>query len=113
MPLSPCLLCGGSLRDARQVSVCRDCHGKLAISATAQVASTGEYTAMSDEAVARILAEGEMPALLKPVAAVCTWCGKAADQVKKILRGNDACICNECVGLCADVMEAELGEDWR
>jgi len=29
------------------------------------------------------------------------------------VRAHYAFICNECVGLCADVMQAEPGGDWR
>ncbi|MBR6222233.1 MAG: ATP-dependent Clp protease ATP-binding subunit ClpX [Lachnospiraceae bacterium] len=38
----------------------------------------------------------------------CSFCGKTQDQVKKLIAGNDVYICNECVDICADIMEDEL-----
>jgi len=42
----------------------------------------------------------------------CTWCGKAQDKVRKLLTSTTAAICNECVSLCAEILTAELGDDW-
>jgi hypothetical protein len=109
---NPCLLCGESLRNARSVEVCADCHGKLAIASTTVLGATAEFAAVSDEAAARML-DPAVPPLLQPLPAICTWCDRPAEQVKKLLRGNSACICNECVALCADILQAELGPDWR
>jgi len=44
---------------------------------------------------------------------VCSWCGKLEREVKKLLGRGNAALCNECVALACDVMEAELGGDWR
>lgn len=36
----------------------------------------------------------------------CSFCGKTNDQVKRIIVGpNDACICNECIETCANLIE--------
>ncbi len=43
----------------------------------------------------------------------CSWCGKAADRVRKLLGTSAVAICDECVSLCADILEAEFGPDWR
>jgi ATP-dependent Clp protease ATP-binding subunit ClpX len=110
---APCLVCGGPLANARQVTMCAGCHGRLLVASTAMVATTGEFTAVSDEAAASVLEGAVAGGAVQPAPTACTWCGKLADRVKKLLRGNDACICNECVALCADIMQAELGEDWR
>ena len=37
----------------------------------------------------------------------CSFCGKGVDQVEKIIQGHSVHICNECVGLCNEVMEEE------
>jgi ATP-dependent Clp protease ATP-binding subunit ClpX len=43
----------------------------------------------------------------------CSWCGKPGTAVKKLLGNGTVAICDECVALCADVMDAELGDGWR
>jgi ClpX C4-type zinc finger len=45
--------------------------------------------------------------------AVCAFCGKPGDQVKTIIAGNAAFICNECVDMSVDILEEQLGDDWR
>jgi len=45
--------------------------------------------------------------------AVCTFCGKHGDQLRTIIEGPSALICDECVELCVEVLEDRLGEDWR
>ena len=47
------------------------------------------------------------------VVGACTWCGKEGGSVKKLLSNGSVLICNQCVAFCAEVMEAELGPDWR
>ena len=39
--------------------------------------------------------------------ATCSFCGKGVDQVEKIIQGPSVHICNECVGLCNEVLEEE------
>ena len=34
----------------------------------------------------------------------CSFCGKNADQVEKIITGPSVHICNECVGMCNDIL---------
>jgi hypothetical protein len=111
----PCLLCGGPLDDAQPITVCVGCHGRLLVASSAMVSSTVEFAAVSDLAADAMLEGGSANAAAGPGRAfsACTWCGRTADQVKKLLRGNDACICNECVALCSDILQAELGEGWR
>ncbi|WP_283135789.1 ATP-dependent Clp protease ATP-binding subunit ClpX [Rhizohabitans arisaemae] len=39
----------------------------------------------------------------------CTFCGKSQKQVKKLIAGpSRVCICDECVGLCNELIEEEL-----
>ncbi|MFD1471417.1 ATP-dependent Clp protease ATP-binding subunit ClpX [Companilactobacillus mishanensis] len=41
----------------------------------------------------------------------CSFCGKTQDQVKKIVAGPGVYICNECIDLCKEIIDEELGED--
>ncbi len=41
----------------------------------------------------------------------CSFCGKAQENVKKIVAGPGVYICDECVELCTNIIEAELYED--
>jgi hypothetical protein len=41
---------------------------------------------------------------------VCTFCGKAKDEVQKLIAGPSVFICNECVVLCVRVLR-ESGID--
>jgi ATP-dependent Clp protease ATP-binding subunit ClpX len=45
--------------------------------------------------------------LKKPRNVACSFCGKGVDQVEKIIQGPSVHICNECVGLCNEVLEEE------
>lgn len=42
----------------------------------------------------------------------CSFCGKHQDEVKKLLAGNDALICNECVAIAARKMKGTSDEPW-
>lgn len=37
----------------------------------------------------------------------CSFCGKAAQNVRRIFSGHNAFICDECVSLCSDVIDTE------
>lgn len=39
----------------------------------------------------------------------CSFCGKSKDDVDKVIAGAGVYICNECVGLCADILETVAG----
>ena len=43
----------------------------------------------------------------------CSFCGKAKHEVKKLIAGQDANICNECIELCDDLIaeSKSLGSD--
>ena len=42
----------------------------------------------------------------------CSFCGKTQDQVRKLIAGpNGAYICDECVDICAEIIEEELEEE--
>jgi len=38
---------------------------------------------------------------------VCSFCGRRQDEVERLFIGKDACICNECVNVCFDLMEGK------
>ncbi|EMB9413237.1 ATP-dependent Clp protease ATP-binding subunit ClpX [Staphylococcus pseudintermedius] len=40
----------------------------------------------------------------------CSFCGKDQDQVKKMVAGSGVYICNECIELCAEIVEEELNQ---
>jgi ATP-dependent Clp protease ATP-binding subunit ClpX len=39
---------------------------------------------------------------------MCSFCGKSHSEVKKLIAGPGVYICNECVGVCSDILEKEL-----
>lgn len=41
----------------------------------------------------------------------CSFCGKNKDEVQKIIAGNNAFICNECVELAQEIIREELAEE--
>jgi hypothetical protein len=117
----PCPLCGQSIDGDHQVSVCSGCHHSLAASAAPTMRSTGEYSvaeiASAAEAAREMAEQSGGPRRKRPVTApnfaVCSWCNKPRREVKKLLSKGQAHICNECVALCSDILQAELGDDWR
>ena len=38
----------------------------------------------------------------------CSFCNKTQDQVRKLIAGPGAYICDECVGICSDIIDDEL-----
>ena len=98
-----CFLCAQPA-GADAAALCAGCQQRLA----PPVRATGEFMAPT----AAMLEIGAS----SPAAAVgggCTWCGRGSGEVQKLLGNGTVQICNECVALCADVMQAELGEGWR
>ncbi|MCA9673439.1 MAG: hypothetical protein H6709_09105 [Kofleriaceae bacterium] len=97
-----CPLCAGELGpDA--VPVCGACHRR----ALGPVRTTAEF------AVPMVASAVPEPAPPPPSADTCSWCGKAGAEVKKLLGNGAVAICDGCVALCADVLDAELGDGWR
>ena len=41
----------------------------------------------------------------------CSFCGKAQEQVKKLIAGPGVYICDECIELCNEIIEEEFTED--
>ena len=105
-----CPICTQALEGGELLMVCAACHKTLG-SAGLSVGATGEFRVPTPEMIAAYTeAEpGEQPA----AADACAWCGKREPEVKKLLGRAGTALCNECVSLACDIMEAELGGDWR
>lgn len=41
----------------------------------------------------------------------CSFCGKGQDQVRKLVAGPGVYICDECIELCSEIVEEELGHE--
>ena len=91
--------------------VCHPCH--KALGGGLDVNATGEFRVPTAAEIAEHV-DTESPNTVRPnTTNVCSWCGKLEHQVKKLLGRGTAALCNECVSLASDIMEAELGSNWR
>jgi len=90
--------------------VCNPCHQTLG--GGLSVNATGEFRVpTAAELVDHV---EDSPNMARPnTVNVCSWCGKLEAQVKKLLGRGGVALCNECVSLASDIMEAEIGENWR
>ena len=43
----------------------------------------------------------------------CSFCGKPRPQLRKLIAGPGVYVCDECVALCVEILEEEIGETWR
>jgi hypothetical protein len=43
----------------------------------------------------------------------CSFCGKNQTEVGKVIAGPNVYICDECVGLCQDIVEEEIKLNWE
>ncbi|MFZ2957669.1 MAG: ATP-dependent Clp protease ATP-binding subunit ClpX [Candidatus Ozemobacteraceae bacterium] len=41
----------------------------------------------------------------------CSFCGKSQDQVRKLIAGPEVYICDECIGLCNEIVVEEFDDD--
>ena len=94
--------------------VCATCHKTLGGSSRLSVGATGEFRVPTHEMIAAVAAldpgePGERP----DATDACSWCGKREHEVKKLLGRAGTALCNECVSLACDIMDAELGANWR
>jgi hypothetical protein len=101
-----CPLCTQALEGGELVMVCTACHRSLG--GGLSLGATGEFRVPDPEMLAATATSGESPNATN----VCAWCGKLEAQVKKLLGRNNVALCNECVSLCCDILDAEL-DDWR
>jgi hypothetical protein len=102
-----CPICTQALEGGELVMVCTSCHkalgGGLAVNAT------GEFRVPSPEQLDSAEATGERV----HATGACAWCGKLEHEVKKLLGRGGIALCDECVSLCCDILDAELGNTWR
>ncbi|HTJ42391.1 MAG TPA: ClpX C4-type zinc finger protein [Kofleriaceae bacterium] len=101
-----CPVCAGDLTGGDLILVCSGCHRMLG---NVEVRATGEFMAATPAALAAAAGDHAKPAT---GSTVCAWCGRHQHEVKKLLTSAAVAICNECVALCADILTAELGDDW-
>ena len=40
---------------------------------------------------------------------MCSFCGKSHSEVKKLIAGPGVYICNECIEVCPNILEKEMG----
>lgn len=108
-----CPLCGQPESEPQQLTICGGCYRALEARDAAMVRNTGEFTVDQVMAAAQ---EYDAEQTAQPGEAAgpsCAWCSKSGGQVKKLISQRDVHICNECVALSVDILNAELGEDWR
>ena len=41
----------------------------------------------------------------------CSFCGKTQQQVRKLIAGPNVYICDQCIELCSEILDEELGID--
>lgn len=102
-----CPICTQALEGGELVMVCTACHKKLG--GGLSVNATGEFRVPTHEQLESIEPTGER---VRAITA-CAWCGKQESQVKKLLGRGGIALCDECVALCCDILDAELGTGWR
>lgn len=93
--------------------VCAMCHQSLAGGKSGlEVNATGEFRVPTESEVMQAVGPSETG---EPITAsnACSWCGKPEVEVKKLIGRAGTSLCNECVSLACDIMDAELGDDWR
>jgi ClpX C4-type zinc finger len=69
------------------------------------------YTAVGR--AARQVADGLAGATSLELAAGCSFCAKPREEVRRLIAGPGVYVCDECVALCVELMEEEVGPDWR
>ena len=106
-----CPICAQALEEGELVMVCAPCHRALGGGGGLALGATGEFRVPSSAELLEHAAasSGERP----HATAVCSWCGKLEAQVKKLLGRSGTALCDECVSLCCDILDAELGNTWR
>lgn len=90
--------------------VCTSCH--QALGGGLKLGATGEFRVPSSALfeLAEATGVGERP---PQSVGACSWCGKLENEVRKLLGRGPTTLCDECVSLCCDILDAELGTSWR
>ena len=52
-----------------------------------------------------------MPVDKRDSSLTCSFCGKSQKEVKKLIAGPTVYICDECIGLCNDIIAEEIEKD--
>ncbi len=55
---------------------------------------------------------GDGHALIDPCAPHCSFCGRRREEVSLLIRAYRLGICEDCLGLCSDILARELGGQW-
>lgn len=90
--------------------VCAACHRSLG--GGLELGATGEFRVPSPELLEAAAAASE-PGERPSAQSQCSWCGKSETAVRKLLGRGGVALCNECVSLACDILDAELGAGWR
>jgi hypothetical protein len=106
-----CPICTQVLEGGELVMVCSHCH--KALGGGLSVNATGEFRIPSAAEIEEAHEESGAPGERVHSVNVCSWCGKLEAQVKKLLGRGGVALCDECVSLCCDILDAELGTQWR
>jgi hypothetical protein len=72
-------------------------------------ATAYDTVATATDTITEALANATGPEL----ATGCSFCGKPRQQLRKLIAGPGVYICDECVALCVDILEEQIGENWR
>lgn len=101
-----CPLCAQSLDGGELVMVCRPCHQSMG--ASLEVSTTGEFRVAPSHVMSPVEDVSE------PVTSggSCAWCSKIEPEVRKLLGRGNVALCDECISLACDILDAELGP-WR
>jgi hypothetical protein len=102
-----CPICAQALQGGELVMVCASCY--LQLGGGLEVNATGEFRVPTLLQLESSVPTGEQVRATH----VCAWCGKHERQVQKLLGRGGVALCDECVALCCDILDAELGTDWR
>ncbi len=105
-----CPICTQALEGGELLMVCHACHQTLG-SAGLSVGATGEFRVPTPEMLEA--AANAQPGERPDATDSCSWCGKPERDVKKLIGRQSVSLCNECVSLASDIMDAELGDGWR
>jgi hypothetical protein len=109
-----CPICAQPLEGGELVMVCHGCHKALGEGHALSLGATGEFRVPMPDVLTQMADDFDDPIIEQPRATnVCSWCGKLEAEVKKLLGRGGTALCNECVALASDIMEAELGAGWR
>jgi hypothetical protein len=104
-----CPICAQTLEGGELVMVCTSCH--QALGGGLKLGATGEFRVPNQALLemSEAVGTGERPQSM----GACSWCGKLESEVRKLLGRGTTALCDECVSLCCDILDAELGTTWR